>query len=120
MDDLSRLSNKFKDQYFTTKGDLELTRKELESSRNQEAQLRVGVEEWTAKWTEVDRLLQETNSSLDQLKVDLEETERLLEEAKAREVELLGAVQQWQDKARVGGTDRALLGRRPEQQLDSG
>jgi chromosome segregation ATPase len=101
MDDLSRLSNKFKDQYFTTKGDLELTRKELESSRNQEAQLRVGVEEWTAKWTEVDRLLQQTNSSLDQLKVDLEETERLLEEAKAREVDLLGAVQQWQDKARV-------------------
>lgn len=101
MDDVSRLSNKYKDQYFATKGDLELTRKELEASRSQEAQLRVEVEEWTAKWTEVDSLLQQTNSSLDQLKADLEETERLLGEAKGREVDLLGAVQQWQDKAQV-------------------
>ena len=101
LDDATRLSDKFKEQYFSTKGDLEITRSELRISMEQEAHLRVAVEEWTSKWTQLDKLLHETTASLDQLKLDLEGTERMLEESKGREIGLVEDLQKWKDTAEV-------------------
>ena len=101
LDDESRRLDKFKDQYFATKADLELSRKELNQSITQEGQLRIAINEWVTKWTEVDNLLQEANASLNQLKMEFDETESLLNDSKARELNLAGALQEWQDTAGV-------------------
>lgn len=101
LDDESRRSDKFKDQYFTTKADLELSRKELNDSIAQEDQLRIAINDWATKWTDVDKLLQEANASLNQLKMELDETEVQLKDSKEKELHLAGSLQEWQDTAGV-------------------
>lgn len=98
LEDASRLSEKFKEQFIVTKGDLARTRQELEESKNREADLQVRVEELATACDEAEHLSKEYKNELDKTKSELDRTTQQLQESRERERVLQSEVEEWTQK----------------------
>jgi chromosome segregation ATPase len=85
LDDVQRLCDRFKEQYLSTKKELEVTVVDLKETKEHEEQLKRDVAEWTGKWESMDAWATELQGQLDTTRQELTETIQLLEESKERE-----------------------------------
>jgi chromosome segregation ATPase len=92
LDDAKRLSEKFKEEFITTKGDLELTRQELTQSIKRESELKVQLEEQKSKLHNLEALAKEYSDQLTSTKAELETKLNKLSEAERREEDLQAKV----------------------------
>eukprot|EP00546_Thalassionema_frauenfeldii_P021021 CAMPEP_0178905042 /NCGR_PEP_ID=MMETSP0786-20121207/6036_1 /TAXON_ID=186022 /ORGANISM="Thalassionema frauenfeldii, Strain CCMP 1798" /LENGTH=982 /DNA_ID=CAMNT_0020576567 /DNA_START=1269 /DNA_END=4217 /DNA_ORIENTATION=+ len=87
-DDAKRLCNRFKEQFLSTKKELELTTNELTQSKDREDSLKEEIIEWSAKCSKLQKLKRELEDELETTISDLERTGNNLENA-TNENELL-------------------------------
>ncbi|KAI2502849.1 hypothetical protein MHU86_11596 [Fragilaria crotonensis] len=85
LDDIQRLSDRFKDQYLSTKKQLESTVIELEETQEREEDLKEEVIEWTGKWEELGLQVTALKQELDETKEGLTKNIALLVESTSRE-----------------------------------
>lgn len=88
LDDIQRLSDRFKDQYLSTKKQLESKSIELEEAQEREEDLKEEVAEWTAKWEELGIQASALKVALDETKQELTKNIALLVESTEREMGL--------------------------------
>ena len=94
LDDTQRLSNRYKDQYLSTKSELEHTELKLQESQEQVAQLNGQVEDLNGRLEKLGHELNDCKLQLSQSQDDLARTTTLLEESMTREESLRGNVEQ--------------------------
>jgi chromosome segregation ATPase len=85
LDDIQRLSDRFKEQYLSTKRLLESTVIELEETQEREEDLKEEVIEWTGKWEELRLQVSALKQELDETKEELTKNIALLVESTLRE-----------------------------------
>ena len=98
LDDATRLSNKFKDQFLLYKNNLEATTKELVESQKNEANLSVQLDESRSKWEALNERANHLENALMTTREELDETAQMLKESKQREEGLINDVKTWVEK----------------------
>jgi DNA repair exonuclease SbcCD ATPase subunit len=82
LDDINRLSDRFRDQYLTTKQQLERTCVELEQTRESEEDLKEELAEWVSKFDEMSNQCDNLQREIETTKIELDSTCTLLKESR--------------------------------------